>query len=283
MAREQSGARERAIWTGVVSFGLVNIPVRLLPATRAHDIAFHQFEEKTGKRIHNKRVVEGGSREVPYQHVVKGFEVRKGKIVLIEPKELEALAPAKGRSIEITEFVDLHEIDPVYWDATYYVLPDERAGAAKSYALLRKAMADSEKVAIGRFVLRTKEYLVTVRPLGPGLALETMFYADEIRDLEQLVPAEARKNAAPTQQLALAQQLIDSLSGPFDPKRYKDTFRDRVMELIEKKSRGEEVVTEPEEAPRAEVVDLMEALKASLANNKPRRTPRPPHRRRRAS
>jgi DNA end-binding protein Ku len=260
--------RERAVWTGVISFGLVNIPVRLFPATRSHDIGFHQFEEKTGKRIHNKRVVEGGNREVPYEHVVKGFEVRKGKIVLIEPKELEALAPAKMRSIEIEEFVDLHEIDPVYWDATYYVAPDERAGAAKSYALLRKAMGDAEKVGIGRFVMRTKEYLVTVRPLGPGLALETMFYADEIRDLDDVISPEVKKAVAPAQQLALARQLIESLAARFEPKRYKDTFRDRVLDLIEKKSRGEEIVAEEGEAPTGEVVDLMEALKASLGGNK---------------
>jgi DNA end-binding protein Ku len=261
--------RERAVWTGVISFGLVNIPVRLYTATKSHDIAFHQFEEKTGKRIHNKRVVEGGNREVPYEKVVKGYEVQKGKVVLIEPAELAALAPAKMRSIEIEEFVDLHQIDPLYWDTTYFVAPDDRAGAGKSYALFRKAMGDSDRVGIGRFVMRTKEYLVTIRPLGPGLALETMFYADEVRDIDEVIPSDVKKVAAPAQQLALAKQLIDSLSADFDPKRYKDSFRDRVMDLIKKKGRGEEISTEVEEEPTGQVVDLMEALKASLSGRKP--------------
>jgi DNA end-binding protein Ku len=256
--------KERSLWTGTISFGLVNIPVRLFSATRSHDIAFHQVEDKTGKRIHNKRVVEGGNREIPFDHIVKGYEVSKGKIVRIEPGELKALAPAKTSTIDIEDFVDLSEIDPLYWDTTYFVAPDDRAGAVKSYALLRKAMEETNKVGIGRFVMRTKEYLATVRPLGPALALETMFYADEIRDINDVVPAEAKKVAAPASQVALAKQLIKSLEGHFDPKRYQDTFRDRVLDLIRKKGRGEEieVETEPESVP--EVVDLMEALKASL-------------------
>jgi DNA end-binding protein Ku len=258
-------AKERALWTGTISFGLVNIPVRLFSATRSHDIAFHQVEEKTGKRIHNKRVVEGGNREVPFDHIVKGYEVSKGKIVRIEPGELKSLAPEKTSTIDIEDFVDLNEIDPLYWDTTYFVGPDERAGAAKSYALLRKAMEETNKVGIGRFVMRTKEYLATVRPLGSALALETMFYADEIRSIDDVVPASAKKDTAPASQVALAKQLIKSLEGSFDPKRYKDTFRDRVLDLIKKKGRGEEIeVTEEQEAV-PEVVDLMEALKASLS------------------
>jgi DNA end-binding protein Ku len=258
-------ANERALWTGAISFGLVNVPVRLYTATKSHDIAFHQFEEKTGKRIHNKRVVEGGNREVPYQKIVKGYEVSKGKVVLIEPKELEALGPAKMRTIDIEEFVDLQEIDPLYWDTTYYVAPDERAGAAKSYVLLRKAMEQTNKVGIGRFVLRTKEYLATVRPLGPGLALETMMYADEIRDINDVISADVKKAAVTTQQVALAKQLMKSLEAKFEPARYKDTFRDRVLDLIRKKGRGEEIVSEEEPETTGEVVDLMEALKASLS------------------
>jgi DNA end-binding protein Ku len=258
-------ANERALWTGAISFGLVNVPVRLYTATKSHDIAFHQFEEKTGKRIHNKRVVEGGNREVPYQKIVKGYEVSKGKVVLIEPKELEALGPAKMRTIDIEEFVDLQEIDPLYWDTTYYVAPDERAGAAKSYVLLRKAMEQTNKVGIGRFVLRTKEYLATVRPLGPGLALETMMYADEIRDINDVISADVKKAAVTTAQVGLAKQLMKSLEAKFEPERYKDTFRDRVLDLIRKKGRGEEIVSEEEPESTGQVVDLMEALKASLS------------------
>ncbi len=272
-------ANERAIWTGAISFGLVTIPVRLHTATKSHDIGFHQFDEKTKKRVHNKRVTEGGNREIPYDQIVKGYEIRKGKIVLIEPEELASLSPAKSRSIEIEEFVDIGEIDPLYWDATYFVVPDERAGASKSYALLRAAMDDTGKVGIGRFVMRTKEYLVTIRPLGAGLALETMYYADEIRDLNEVLPAGARKASAPPQQVALAKQLIKSLSATFEPKRYKDTFRDRVMDLIKKKGRGEEIEIEEAAEPAAQVVDLMEALKASLVADKQRA----PRRRKRAA
>jgi DNA end-binding protein Ku len=267
--------RERAIWTGAISFGLVSVPVRLFTATKSHDIAFHQFEEKSGKRIHNKRVVEGGNREVPYDKIVKGYEVSKGKVVLLEPKELEALGPAKMHTIDIEEFVDLHEIDPMYWDTTYHVAPDERAGAAKSYILLRKAMEETNRVGIGRFVLRTKEYLVTVRPLGPGLALETMFYADEVRDIEDLVPASVRKLATPPQQVALAKQLMKTLETHFDPDRYKDTFRDQVMDLIRKKGRGQEITAEAEPQTPEKVVDLMEALKASLEGSHKTRKPGP--------
>jgi DNA end-binding protein Ku len=258
-------ATSRALWTGTISFGLVNIPVRLVSATKSHDIAFHQVEDKTGKRIHNRRVVEGGTKEVPFDHIVKGYEVSKGKIVRIEPAELKSLAPEKTSTIDIEDFVDLSEIDPLYWDATYFVGPDDRAGAAKSYVLLRKAMEETNKVGIGRFVMRTKEYLATVRPLGSALALETMFYADEIRSIEDIVPASVKKVVAPASQVALAKQLIKSLEGHFDPKRYKDTFRDRVLDLIKKKGRGEEIEIAEETEKVPEVVDLMEALKASLS------------------
>jgi DNA end-binding protein Ku len=265
--------KERAVWTGAISFGLVNIPVRLYTATRSHDIAFHQVEEKTGKRIHYKRLAEGSNREVPFQRIAKGYELSKGKTVLIEPEELEAIEPRKTHTIDIEEFVELHQIDPLYWDQTYYVGPDERAGAPKSYALMRRAMEEAGRVAIGRFVMRTKEYLVTVRPLGPGLALETMFYADEIRDLDELLPAAARKAATSPKELALARQLIDSLAGDWEPRRWKDSYRDRVLEVIRKKARGQEIPHEvPEEQPE-QVVDLMAALKASLAGSK-RRAPR---------
>jgi len=139
-------AKERAIWTGAISFGLVNIPVRLFTATKSHDIAFHQVEEKTGKRIHYKRMAEGSNREIPYQQIAKGYEVSKGKTVVIEPEELAAVEPRKTRTIDIEEFVQLEEIDPAYWDQTYYVAPEDRAGAPKSYALMRRAMATDDQV-----------------------------------------------------------------------------------------------------------------------------------------
>jgi DNA end-binding protein Ku len=279
--------KERAIWTGAISFGLVNIPVRLYPATSSHDVAFHQFEEKTGQRIHLKRVAERSGREVPYQRIVKGYEVRKGKVVLIEPKELAALEPRKTRTIDLEVFVDMHEIDPIYWDATYYIGPEDTGGAAKSYELLRRAMVDTERVGVGRFVMRTKEYLTTIRPLGPGLALETMFYADEIRDQSEVAGPGKKASVAP-RELEMAKQLIKSLEDRWDPKKMKDTYRDRVLELIQKKARGEEIDVEPAAEPEQKVVDLMAALKASLgqdrgaARDKPPRR-KPPARRRRAA
>jgi DNA end-binding protein Ku len=255
--------KERALWTGAISFGLVNIPVRLYSATVSHDVAFHQFEEKTGRRIHVKRVAERSGREVPYQKIVKGYEVSKGKVVLIEPKELEALEPKKTRTIELEQFVDMREIDPLYWDQTYYLGPEDHPGARKSYELLRKAMADLERVGVGRFVMRTKEYLTTIRPLGPGLALETMFFADEIRDIEEVV-GPAKKVAVAPRELEMAKQLIKSLEDKWNPRKFEDTYRDRVMGLIHKKARGEEIVREEEPEPSGQVIDLMEALKASL-------------------
>jgi DNA end-binding protein Ku len=190
-------ATRRAIWSGSISFGLVNIPVRLYTATVSHDIAFHQFQARTGQRIHNKRVAERSGREVPFDDIVKGYEVGKGKVVLVDPKELESLEPRRTRTIEIEQFVELKEIDPIVWEATYYVGPEGSQGAVKSYQLLRRAMEEEGKVGIGRFVMRTKEYLVTVRPFGRGLALETMFYADEIRDQEEAAGAPGKMNVAP--------------------------------------------------------------------------------------
>jgi DNA end-binding protein Ku len=254
--------KERAIWTGAVSFGLVNIPVRLFSATVSHDVAFHQFEEKSGQRIHLKRVAERSGREVPFQKIVKGYEVSKGKVVLIEPKELAALEPKKNRTIELEQFVDLHQIDPLYFEHTYYLAPEDHPGARKSYELLRRAMEEMERVGVGRFVMRTKEYLAAIRPLGPGLALETMFFPDEIREQGDVLGG--HKVAASPRELDMAKQLIKSLDDRWDPRRYQDTYRERVLELIRKKARGEEIVEQEAPPPSGQVVDLMEALKASL-------------------
>jgi DNA end-binding protein Ku len=263
----------RSIWNGAISFGLVNVPVQLFSATESKEVHFHNVS-KSGHRIRNKRVDEKTGREVEYKSIVKGYELSKGKTVIIEPEELEVAAPKQTRAIEIEDFVDLAEIDPIYYDATYYLAPKGDA-AGKSYALLREAMTRTERVGIGRFVMRTKQYLVAIRPDDDLLVLHTMYFADEIRDPSSLdVPPKLRNTA---KELKIAEQLIESQTIAWDPERYGDTYREEVLKIIRKKSKGQEiVVAEPEEQP-AQVLDLVEALQKSLDAKKPKK------RRRRAS
>lgn len=251
----------RAIWSGSITFGLVNVPVKLYTATQPKDVRFHQFEKGSGKRVHNKRVAEGTDKEVAYDDIVKGYEVHKGEFVIVTPDELEAVAPGRSSTIDIEDFVDLTDIDPIYYERTYYVGPANDA-AARTYRLLVDAMADTGKAAIGRFVMRTKEYLAALRADGGLLVLETLFFADEIRDARDAVGAVKRAKVG-DRELRIARQLIDSMATEWDPTRYADTYRERVLDLIERKAKGEEiVVSEPEQ--RAPVLDLMAALEQSL-------------------
>ncbi|MBW3547681.1 MAG: Ku protein [Actinobacteria bacterium] len=256
----------RAIWSGSISFGLVNVPVKLFSATEQKDVSFHQFQEGTGQRIRYRRVAEESGEEVDYADIVKGYEVEKGRHVLVTPEELESVDPGRTRTIEIEDFVDLAEIDPIYYEKSYYLAPAEGSGAEKPYALLLRGMEESGKVAIGRFVLRTKQYLAAIRPAGGVLVLETMYFADEVRDPSadvDGVPVEGVELSE--RERAIAGQLIESLSSAWEPERYADTYRQRVLELIERKAEGEDVVTEPARADEGEVVDLMAALEASVA------------------
>ncbi len=251
----------RAIWSGSITFGLVNVPVKLYTATQPKDVRFHQFEKGSGKRVHNKRVAEGTDKEVAYDDIVKGYEVHKGEFVIVTPDELEAVAPGRSSTIDIEDFVDLTDIDPIYYERTYYVGPANDA-AARTYRLLVDAMADTGKAAIGRFVMRTKEYLAALRADDALLVLETLFFADEIRDAHDAVGAVKRAKVG-DRELRIARQLIDSMATEWDPTRYADTYRERVLDLIERKAKGEEiVVSEPEQ--RAPVLDLMAALEQSL-------------------
>jgi DNA end-binding protein Ku len=262
----------RAIWSGAISFGLVAVPVKLYPATEQKDIQFHQFKEGTRQRIRNKRVSEATGREVDYEDIVKGYEAAKGKYVIVTPDELASVAPEKTRTIEITDFVDLSDIDPIYFEKSYYLAPVDEAGAKKAYALLLKAMEEEGKVAIGRFVMRTKEYLAAVRPMDGILVLETMFFPDEIRQPSEIenVPVRAR---AGERELKMAKQLINTLATNWDPKRYHDEYRERVLKLIRDKAKGKEVVL-PEAEETTKVADLMEALRQSIeATKKGRRSP----------
>ncbi len=264
---------KRAIWSGAISFGLVAVPVKLFPATEQQDIRFHQFKEGTRQRIRNKRVSEKTGREVDYDDIVKGYEVEKGKFVVVTPEELEGIAPEKTRTIDIEAFVELADIDPIYYEKTYFLAPADEAGAERAYALLLKAMEDEGKVAIGRFVMRTKEYLAAIRPLDDILALETMYFADEIRETSEIenAPVRTRVNAG---QLKMAKQLIGSLASEWDPGRYHDEYRERVLKLIRDKAKGKDVVLpEAEETPK--VADLMEALRQSIEGTRKAKRPAP--------
>lgn len=266
----------RAIWSGSISFGLVSIPVRLFSATESHRVAFHEFEQGTGERIQHRRVSGKTGREVPWKKIDKGYELRKGHYVVLSDEELAAAAPERTHTIEIEQFVSLGEIDPVSWDQTYYVAPDG-AAAAKAYALLRKSMSDRGRVAIGRFVMRTKEYVVCIRPYREILALETMLFPDEVRDTD--VVGNVPKASVARHELEMAGRLIDMLSGRWDPARYKDTFSERVLTLVRKKDKGQEIVVPEEKREQPEVVDLMDALKRTLAGNAGRRPAAPARRR----
>src|SRR3954447_15628036 len=254
----------RSIWTGAISFGLVTVPVKLYSAVQRKTVRFHQLDAENGVRIAQKRVNPTTGEEVPYERLVKGYEISPDRYVLVDPGELEALEPVKTRTIDIEDFVDLSEIDPVFYDHPYYLAPG--AGGAKPYRLLLEAMAETGKVAIANVVIRSKQHLVAVRPQGSVLGMATMLYPDEIVDPERIdeIP-DAEEVSATAKELQIAKQLVESLAGPFEPEKYRDTYRDEVLALIERKAAGEEIAVQPvaEEEPAA-VPDLMAALQASL-------------------
>jgi DNA end-binding protein Ku len=254
----------RAIWSGAISFGLVNVPVKLYSATSPKSVRFHQLSSKTGARIRQKRVDPSTGEEVPFEEIVKGYEITPDRYVLITPEELDALDPKATKTIDIEEFVDLSEIDPIYYDNSYYLAPT--AGGAKAYRLLLDAMRESGKVGIGKVVLRTKQQLCALRPTGDVLTLSTMLFGDEVLAPDRLDELDAIGDAeASDRELKMAEQLIASLSSEFDPTRFKDEYRERVLDLIERKASGEEIATQPEAEEPVAAPDLMAALEASLA------------------
>ena len=255
----------RAIWTGAISFGLVNVPVKLYSAVNSKTVRFHQLDADTGARIRQKRVSSATGEEVPYEKIVKGYEISPDKYVVIEPDELESLDPDATRTIDIEDFVDLDDIDPIFLDHPYYLAPN--TGAAKSYKLLLEAMRDERKVAIARFVLRTKQTLCALRASEAGLlVMSTMNYADEIVSPDSLDELDALGEVEiGDRELKMAEQLIESLTAQWDPAQYRDDYRERVIELIERKAAGEEIAVQPEAASSEPVPDLMAALEASLA------------------
>ena len=255
----------RSIWSGAISFGLVNVPVKLYSAVSRKTVRFHQLNSDTGHRISQKRVDSVTDEEVPYGKIVKGFELTKERYVVVTPEELDSIAPEKTRAIDIEDFVDLEDIDPIFYDHPYYLVPDK--GAGKAYGLLLEAMRESGKVAIARVVLRSKEQLVAIRPgEGDVLTMETMIFHDEVVPADDLDDVPSTKDLKTSdRELKMAQQLIDSLSSDFEPSKYHDEYREKVLELIEAKADGQEIAIQPTDEEPQEVPDLMAALEASLA------------------
>jgi DNA end-binding protein Ku len=264
----------RAIWSGAISFGLVNIPVKLFSAVQRKTVRFNQLDGKDNTRIQQKRVNPDTGEEVPYDRLVKGYEIAPDRYVIIEPAELDSLQPEKTRSIDIQDFVDLHEIDPIYYDHPYYLAPG--TGAEKAYKLLYDAMEASEKVGIARVVIRSKEQLVAIRPRDGILAMETMLFADEVVPPEDVADMpDGKKGKVSKKEVDMAQQLIESLTTEFDPSQYRDEYRDAVLEMIERKAEGHEIeVSAPPDEEPAEVPDLMAALEASISGSKRQSKPK---------
>ncbi|MEA2436026.1 MAG: end-binding protein Ku [Thermoleophilaceae bacterium] len=251
----------RSIWTGAISFGLVNVPVKLYSAVSKKTVRFHQLHEPDGVRIQQKRVCPADGEEVPFDQIVKGYEITPDQYVVVTPEELEAIEPRKTKTIDIEDFVDLEDIDPIFYDHPYYLLPG--TGAAKPYKLLVTAMEDAGKVAIARVVIRQKEQLVAIRPTGDILTMETMNFADEVIPHDRFDEAPGADVDTNKREVDMARQLIESLAAEFDPSKYQDTYRERVLELIERKAEGKEIAVQPTEEPQ-EVPDLMAALEASV-------------------
>ena len=250
----------RAMWKGAISFGLVTIPVAVYPATEEKTLRFNQLHDEDGGRIRYKRVCEKDGEEVTFEHIVKGYEVEKDRYVVLTDEDLNAIPVESSRAIDIHRFVDLDEIDPVMFKKSYYLVPEETG--AKAYSLLREAMADDGRVGIAKVSFRDKEHLAALRFKDDAFVLETMYWPDEIREADfGGVDVSAKIRG---QELEMAKQLIESLSGEWNPEEYSDEYREALLQIVEAKLNGQEIeVVAPE--PTAKVVDLMEALKASVA------------------
>ncbi|MFF0584825.1 Ku protein [Streptomyces sp. NPDC003781] len=257
----------RAIWTGVITFGLVSVPVGLFTATEDHTVHFHQLQRGTSDRIRNRRVNERTGKEVGADDIVKGYEVGEGEYVVVEPGELDEIAPGRSRTLEITDFVDLDRIEPVYFGRTYYLAPRGKE-YLKVYELLRSALAETGKAGVATFVMRNRQYLTALRAEDRVLLLQTLHWADEVRDPVAELPELPSDRVDRGKELDMALRLVDALSGDWEPARYRDTYQEKVRELVRAKAEGEEVAV-AEEAPEAtNVVDLMEVLRGSLEQAK---------------
>lgn len=265
----------RTIWNGSISFGLVNIPIGLALATQRSDIAFRTLHRECGTPIKQKRFCPFHERDVEADELVKGWEVTKGEFVIVEEADLESVALQRSHSIEILRFVQLANVDPVYFDRTYYLAPADADAQRRPYVLLLRAMEETGMAAIGKFVLWGKENLCLVRPHGDTLALETLFFAEDVRSRAEIEEAVAETEVKEPE-LALAQQVIQSLAGDFEPEEFENEYRRDLKTMLEAKIAGQEIAR-PEPVPETPVVDLMEALRRSVADvqgSKPKATPK---------
>ena len=276
----QSGTERRmarAVWTGSISFGLVNVPVKAFTAVRDHDIHFHQLEKRTGARIRNQKVSEKSGKPVENDDIELGFEVRSGRHVTFERGELDELRPASTRTVEVSDFVDLAEIDPIYYERTYWLAPGGDAGK-QPYQLLQAAMEERGRVGIGSVVMRNKQYLAAIRPLDGALAMSTMRFADEVVPRSDIDAVPSRRTKLEPKAIKLAEQIIDSLAAEWEPKRYHDTFTEELRHIIDRKDKskgkGADVVETAEPEAKAEVLDLMAALEASVSKARGARSSR---------
>jgi DNA end-binding protein Ku len=267
----------RPLWRGVISFGLVSVPVKAYPAVRDHDVHFHQIDKGSGSRIRNRKVSAKTGKQVDNAHIELGFETSKGRYVTFSKRELDELRPASTRAIEVTDFVSLDDIDPIYYERTYWLAPADET-AVKPYQLLRAAMEDRGLVAIGTVVMRNKQYLTAIRPLEGALAMSTMRFADEVVPRSDVDSVPDRRTKPDPQLLRMANRLVDSLTSDWEPRRYHDTFTEELRQRIEAKQAGKELEIEPEEGGEPKVIDLMQALEESVkgagATRRGRRKPR---------
>jgi DNA end-binding protein Ku len=260
----------RPVWTGSISFGLVNVPVKAYTAVRDHDIHFNQLEKGSGSRIRNRKVAEKSGKEVNADDIEMGFEIREGRYVTFDKDELDELRPASTRMIEVSDFVALDEIDPIYYERTYWLAPGGDA-ARKAYGLLLAAMEVRGRVAIGTVVMRNKQYLTAVRPLDGALAMSTMRFADEVVPRADVDEVPNRRTKPEAKALKMATQLVDSLAAEWDPDRYHDTYVEELRKRIKARDSGKKIVDKDEPAPAGKVLDLMAALERSVEAAKGRK------------
>jgi DNA end-binding protein Ku len=255
----------RATWSGSISFGLVSVPVKAYSATKDHKVHFNELDEH-GERVHHEKVSAKSGK--PVDDIKLGYETSKGHYVTFDRAELDELRPASTKTVDVTDFVDLADIDPIYYQRTYWIAPDGEA-ASRAYALLVAAMEDQQKVGIGTVVMRNKQYLAAIRPLDGALAMSTMRFGDEVIAKSKVDGLPKRASKPKPKEMALANQIIDSLASKWDPKRYRDTYTEQLRDLIQRKAKGEEIVVDDEKPEHeADVLDLMAALEASVSDAK---------------